>query len=89
MFVGAGHLDGAPGQAGCPLVLLNEGAVECEAEGQKVGRQGQSTAKPRGPADGLTAATCICRSKEKGTRKGGQRHHPKEPGLQLCREGAH
>ena len=70
MFVGAGHLDRAPGQAGCPLFLLNEGAVEHEAEGQKVGRQGQSTTKPRGPADRLTAATCICRSKEKGNGEG-------------------
>lgn len=76
MFVGAGHLDGAPGQAGCPLFLLNEGAVECEAEGQKVGWQGQSTAKSCGPADGLTAATCICRSKEKGNEEGRAKASP-------------
>lgn len=51
------------------------------------GWQGQSTAKPHGPADGLTADMSIFDPRPKGRMTGGWSHHPKDPCLQLCGEG--
>jgi len=52
------------------LLLLNEGAIEAEAEGQKVGRQGQSMAKPPGPAGWTEGRSVHPRQRAQG--KGGR-----------------